>query len=224
MMQTVSVQLRRRAMVRRHHLAGNAGSPETATRAVIALHATDPASVYLSVLARSAASTLADVAQAMYDRRSLVRWMAMRRTLFVLPREDIPMIQAAVSTPLAAVLRTRLISQIERNGTEPPIDGDVEAWLDDLASRVELALRKRGTATGAQLSTDEPQLRTSILVRAPSDRPQNITTSLLTLLSAEGRLVRRLEQDHHPPGAGQPAHWGDRPARAAWYHLARASR
>jgi hypothetical protein len=188
--QTISVHERRRAMVRRHHLAGDASGPEAVTRAVIALHATDPASVYLSVLARSAASTLADVAEAMYGRRSLVRWMAMRRTLFVFGREDIPMIQAAVSTPLAAVLRTRLISQLRRNGTEPSINGDVESWLDDLASRVEHALNKHGTATGAQLSTDEPQLKTSILVRAPSDRPQNVTTSLLTLMSAEGRLVR----------------------------------
>jgi hypothetical protein len=211
MVRTISVQERRRAMVRRHHLAGDANGPESVTRAVIALHATDPASLYLSVLARSAVSTLAGIAQAMYDRRSLVRWMAMRRTLFVLPREDIPMIQAAVSTPLAAVLRTRLISQIERNGTEPPIDGDVEAWLDDLASRVELALRKRGTATGAQLSTDEPQLRTSILVRAPSDRPQNLTTSLLTLLSAEGRLVRST-----PTGAWTSRHHRWEPVSHWW--------
>ena len=189
-MRTISVLERRRAMVRRHYLAGDASGPEAVTRAVIALHASDPASVYLSVLARSAASTLADVAQAVYDRRSLVRWMAMRRTLFVFPREDIPMIQAAVSTPLAATLRTRLISQLKRNGTEPPIDGDTAAWLDDLASRVEHALGERGAATGAQLSADEPGLATSVLARAPSDRPQNVTTSLLTLMSAEGRLVR----------------------------------
>jgi hypothetical protein len=176
-------------MASRHHLAGGASGPEEATRAVVALHATDPASVYLSILARSKASTLADVAQAMYGRRSLVRWMAMRRTLFVFPREDIPVIQAAVSTPLAAVLRARLVRQLQHNGTEPRIEGDAETWLDDLASRVEQALDERGLATGAQLSTDEP-LRTSILVRAPSDRPQNVTTSLLTLMSAEGRLVR----------------------------------
>jgi hypothetical protein len=172
-------------MVGRHCLAGDASGPEAAARAMIALHASDPASLYLPVLARSAASTLADVAQAMYDRRSLVRWMAMRRTLFVFLREDIPMIQAAVSTPLAGVLRTRLISRLERNGTEPPLDGDAGAWLDDLASRVEEALGRRGTATGAQLSADEPGLRTSILVRAPSDRPQNVTTSLLTLMSVK---------------------------------------
>lgn len=49
-MRTITVQQRRRAMVRRHHLAGDAGNPEAATQAVVALHATDPASVYLSVL------------------------------------------------------------------------------------------------------------------------------------------------------------------------------
>jgi hypothetical protein len=97
------VEQRRRAMVRRHHLAGDADGPEAVTKALIALHATDPASVYLSVLARSATSTLADVADAMYERRSLVRWMAMRRTLFVFGRDDIPTVQArggsAASTP-----------------------------------------------------------------------------------------------------------------------------
>jgi hypothetical protein len=112
---TITVEQRRRAMVHRHHLAGDATDPEAVTRALIALHATDPASVYLSVLARSAVSTLADVADALYERRSLVRWMAMRRTLFVFPREDIPTVQAAVSTPLAAMLRRRLIRQLQRS-------------------------------------------------------------------------------------------------------------
>ncbi|HEY2238592.1 MAG TPA: crosslink repair DNA glycosylase YcaQ family protein, partial [Streptosporangiaceae bacterium] len=208
---TISVPERRRAMVRRHHLAGDASGPEAATRAMIALHATDPASVYLSVLARSAASTLADVAEAMYGRRHLVRWMAMRRTLFVFRRQDIPMIQAAVSTPLAATLRTRLVRQLERNGTEPPIDGDVPVWLDRLAARAERALDQRGTATGAELSRDEPGLATSILVRAPSDRPQNVTASLLTLMSAQGRIVRGT-----PTGAWTSRHHRWEPAGRWW--------
>ena len=189
-MRTITVQERRRAMVRRHHLAGDADGPEAVTRALIALHASDPASVYLSVLARSAASTLADVADAMYERRSLVRWMAMRRTLFVFAREDIPTVQAAVSTPLAAMLRRRLVRRLQRNGSEPVIDGDVGCWLAGLEDRVDRALARRGTATGVQLAADEPALRTLILARAPSDRPQNVTTSLLTLMSASGRIVR----------------------------------
>jgi hypothetical protein len=189
-MRTITVQQRRRSMVRRHHLAGDAGSPEAVVRAVVALHASDPASVYLSVLARSAVSTLGDVADAMYKRRSLVRWMAMRRTLFVFPREDIPSVQAAVSTPLAMTLRRALISRLLRNGSEPPVDGDIGRWIADLEDRVERALTRRGDATGAQLANDEPALRTHILATAPSDRSQNLTTSLLTLMSADGRIVR----------------------------------
>jgi hypothetical protein len=189
---TITVAQRRRAMVRRHHLAGDADGPEAVTRAMIALHATDPASVYLSVLARSAVSTLADVADALYERRSLVRWMAMRRTLFVFTREDIPTVQSAVSTPLAATLRRRLISRLQRNGSDPPIDGDVARWLAELEDRTEHALGRLGAATGRQLADDEPALKTRILARAPSDRPQNLTTSLLTSMSADGRLVRAL--------------------------------
>lgn len=187
---TVSVRQRRHALVCRHHLAGDADGPEAVTRALIGLHATDPASVYLSVLARSAGSGLGDVAAAMYDRRSLVRWLAMRRTLFLFPREDVPVVQAAVSTPLAATLHRRLISQLERNGSEPPIDGDVGQWLGDVGVRVEQALRERREATGAQLSSAVPALRTVIPVRAPSDRRQNVTSALLTMMSAQGRIVR----------------------------------
>ncbi len=177
-------------MVRRHHLGGDAATPETVTRAVVALHATDPASVYLSVLARSSASTLADVSAAMYERRTLVRWMAMRRTLFLLPRPDVPVVQAAISTPLTAVLRRRLVSQLKRNGTDPPVDSDLEAWLFSLQGQVEQALRARGSATGAELAADVPALRTYIPPRAASDRPQNVTSALLTMMSAQGRIIR----------------------------------
>jgi hypothetical protein len=131
-------------MVRRHHLGGDAVGPEAVTRALIALHASDPASVYLSVLARSTASTLADVDDAMYERPNLVRWMAMRRTLFVFAREDISTVQAAVSTPLAAMLLRRLISRLRRNGCEPVIDGDDGRWLADLENRVDRVLARYG--------------------------------------------------------------------------------
>jgi hypothetical protein len=189
-MRAVSVQQRRHAMVRRHHLAGDARDPDEVTRALVALHATDPASVYLSVLARSSTSVLADVAAAMYERRSLVRWMAMRRTLFVLPRDEVPVVQAAISTPLAEVLRRRLVSQLERNGTEPPLDGETGRWLDDVEGQVEDAMRARGVASGAQLSADVPALRTVVLPGSPSERPVNVTSRLLTVVSSRGRIVR----------------------------------
>ena len=192
----ISVRQRRHAMVRRHHLGGDAATPEAVTDALLALHASDPASVYLSVLARSTALSLADVSAAMYERRSLVRWMAMRRTLFLLPRADVPVVQAAISTPLAAVLRRRLVSQLKRNGTEPPVNGDLETWLSRLQAQVEHALQARGSATGAELAADVPALRTLIPPRAASDRPQNVTSALLTMMSAQGRIVRGTPTGH----------------------------
>ena len=189
-MRSISVSQRRRLLVRRHHLAGDAEGPEAVTRALVAVHATDPASVYLSFLARSAHTTLGDVASAMYDRRCLVRWMAMRRTLFLLATDDVPLVQAAVSTSIASTLRRRLLAQLERNGSQPPVPGDLDAWLHALQGRVEHALRARGTATGAQLSADEPALRTVIPARTPSARSQTVTSPVLTIMSAEGRIVR----------------------------------
>lgn len=149
-MRTIMVQQRRRAMVRRHHLAGDARSPEAATQAVVALHATDPASVYLSVLARSAASTLSDVADAMYARRSLVRWMAMRRTLFVFAREDIALVAAAVSTPLAETLRRALISRLRRTAATGPSTATSAAG--SLISRTGSNGRSRGAVAPAERS------------------------------------------------------------------------
>jgi len=210
-MRTISVQQRRQTLVRCHCLGGDAETPEDATRAVVVLHATDPASVYLSVLARSAGSTLADVSEALYERRNLVRWMAMRRTLFLLRRDDVPLVQAAISTPLAATLRKRLASRLEHNGSEPPIKGDVGRWLTRLEDRVERALETRGTATGAQLSADEPALRTAIPPRTASERPMNVTSSLLTLMSAQGRIVRST-----PTGAWTSRHHRWEPIGRWW--------
>jgi hypothetical protein len=126
--------------------------------------------------------------------------MAMRRTLFLFARADIPTVQAAVSTPVAAMLRRQLVGRLERNATEPPIDGDIGDWLTDLEDRVERGLRARKEATGAQLGADVPGLRTRIPPGAPSDRPQNVTSALLTLMSAEGRIVRSV-----PAGLDQPS-------------------
>ena len=187
---TISVQDRRRRLVARHHLAGTADGPEAVVRALFALHATDPASVYLSVLARSNSTTLADVTMAMYDRRELVRWMAMRRTLFVFLREDIPTVQTAASDAVAATLRRRLISQLERNGTEPPLTSPSQDWLANLETRVEDAIGRREAATGAQLAIDEPGLQTRVLARTASERTHNLTSPVLTMMSADGRIVR----------------------------------
>ncbi|AMM18872.1 hypothetical protein AX769_00350 [Frondihabitans sp. PAMC 28766] len=189
-MRDVTAGQRRALVTRRHHLAGDATGPDEVARCLVGLHATDPATPYLSVLARGHGATIDDVQTAMYERRSLVRWMAMRRTLFVFPVETVPVVQAAASRPLAATLRRQLVNRLARNGSVPPVEGDIGEWIESVGEGAHAALVELGSATGAQLGAAEPRLRTLIPPRAKSDLPQNVTASLLVVMSCEARMVR----------------------------------
>lgn len=193
-MLTVTAARRRRLIARRHRLAGGAPDIRDAASALYAVHATDPATPALSMLARSSSSTLADVATELYERRTLLRWLCMRRTLFVLARDDVPAVHAAVGIPLADRMRRALVARIAANGTEPPVEGDAAAWLADAEDEAQAALRDLGTASGQQLAAAAPRLGTAILARTASQTRQNVTTSLLAVLSAEGRIVRSVPQ------------------------------
>src|SRR4051812_48350616 len=59
----------------------------TATRAMTVLHATEPPTVYLSLVARVDELTVDDVDRVLYRDRTLVKQLAMRRTVFLFPRE-----------------------------------------------------------------------------------------------------------------------------------------
>lgn len=159
---------------------------------VVVLHATDPATVFLSVLARCPSASIKDVARVMYGDRKLVRMLAMRRTLFVVPADLAPVVHHAASLDIAAQQRKRLIQQLTTIPTEPELPTDIEEWLRSLESRVVRALEKRGVATAAQLSADEPALRTALLPSSGKkwDVKRNITTNVLTVAAAEGRMVR----------------------------------
>ena len=91
------------------------------------LHSTEPATVYLSLRARVDGVTVADVDRALYDDRTLVKQLAMRRTLFVFPRDLLPAAWGSASARVAATLSTRLAKEVETGG----LADDGAAWLDD---------------------------------------------------------------------------------------------
>src|SRR4051794_17668651 len=96
---------RRRRLAVRHALAPahRVASTETATRAMTVLHATEPATVYLSCWARCGSLMIADVERALYEERSLFKQLAMRRTVFVFPRD---LLAAAWPSASARVARS----------------------------------------------------------------------------------------------------------------------
>lgn len=193
-MHTISVAERRRRLQTRHHLTPTtaAADPLTAARGVLSLHASDPASVYLSVLARVPGAALDDVATALYDDRSLVRLMAMRRTLFVIPDELVPCVHHAAAVHVAARLRRGIIKDLTTLPTDPAIGGDVDEWLSDVENAAVDVLRSHGVASALQVSSDEPRLRTAILPSTDKkyDVRRTINSRVLTLLGGQGRIVR----------------------------------
>jgi Winged helix DNA-binding domain len=189
---TFSDDDRRARLVTRHRLDGSATTPLQAVESVFVLHATDPATVYLSVLARCATATLADVAAMMYDERETVRMLAMRRTLFVVPQADVPVVHHAASLGVAANQRRVLLRNLEIYDLDPDIAGDHEEWLDDVMASVERACAARGVATAMQLTKDEPRLATALVPSSGKkwDVRRAVGSSILTLMAVEGRLVR----------------------------------
>lgn len=183
---------RRARLVARHHLDGSAADALQAATDVVVLHATDPATVYLSVLARCPDASIGDISRTMYDERRLVRMLAMRRTLFVVPDELAPVVHRAAGLGIAAQQRKLLVKQLRTLPTDPPVPDDVEAWLDEVETSVERALAARGEALANALSTDEPRLRTSFLPTTDKayDVKRTITSQVLTVMAAEGRIVR----------------------------------
>lgn len=187
MTEKVTVARRRARLVARHHLAAPAGSVTEAAEAMIALHATDPLTVYLSAWARTRCST-ADVETALYEERRSVRMLGMRRTMWVVPAGRLPVVQAACTDDVAARLRGQLVRDLERRaGVAGASD-----WLRDVEDGTLRALEARGGAAAAQLSEDEPRLRTLLmpLTDKSYDTPQRITSRVLMLMSAEGRIIR----------------------------------
>ena len=147
---------RRARLGQRHALAPGhrVDDPEAATRAMTVLHSTEPATVYLSVWARVDGVGVADVDRALYADRSLVKQLAMRRTLFVFPRDLLPAAWGSASARVATTLATRLAKEVEAAGIAP----DGAAWLDEARAAVREALAGQGAMSAQQLRERVPML------------------------------------------------------------------
>jgi hypothetical protein len=114
---------------------------------VVGIHGTDPASVYLAAAARMRSATIDGIAAELYEARSLVRMLAMRRTMWVFPIELAAIAQAAATNAVAQNERRRLEKMLADAG----VAADPGAWLE-LAERETLsALAGRGEATVSEL-------------------------------------------------------------------------
>jgi len=190
MSRCIGVGERRARLAVRHHLAPAARTPDVVTvaRDLVALHATDPSTVYLAARARVRSPAVADVSRAIYDERALVRILGMRRTMFVVPVELMPVVQAACTRAIAVVERRRTVQFLAQSG----ISADPAAWLAEVEEATVAALARRGEALSVELSADEPRLATQIRFGEGKSyaASQSVASRVLPLLAAHGRVVR----------------------------------
>jgi DNA-binding transcriptional regulator PaaX len=151
--QTVSDAQRRARLGVRQALASRASGVVEAVRATTCLHATEPPTVYLSVVARSDA-TREDVDRELYAERSIVRQLAMRRTLFVFPRDLLPHAWGGPSARVTQQLTTRLAKEVQEHG----LADDGAAWVAEQLAAVRASLLADGPATTTQLRDRVPAL------------------------------------------------------------------
>src|SRR5580765_8525564 len=117
---------RRARLAVRHGLAAPVADTAAAARATVCLHATEPASVHLAAWARCGASR-DEVDAALYDDRSVVKQLAMRRTVFAFPRELLPAVWGSASARVAGQQLRQLATEMESVG----VTRDGAAWADE---------------------------------------------------------------------------------------------
>ncbi|HKP10353.1 MAG TPA: winged helix DNA-binding domain-containing protein [Gaiella sp.] len=189
-MRRIGVEERRARLVRRHRLspAHRADEVTGAARSVVALHSTDPATVFLSAWARTASFERADLERALYEQRSLVRMLGMRRTLWVVPRDLVPVVDAGASQAVAANERRKLEKFVAESG----ITDEPAAWIDAAEAAALAALGARGEASTSELAGDHPLLaeRLRLGVGTNWETEVGAASRVLLLLAAEGKIVR----------------------------------
>lgn len=187
----IDVDERRARLAVRHHIAPAArvGDVVQVARDVVALHSTDPSTVYLSAWARLHEPSLAAVDRALYEDRSLLRMLAMRRTMFVVPVDDAPILNAAASVDVAKRERERNRQILAMAGIEGPA---AATWLRRAERDTLAALERRGEAIARELAEDVPALQAKVRMNAGKKYEGDISLASRTvlLLGVEGKIAR----------------------------------
>ncbi|MEU7555984.1 winged helix DNA-binding domain-containing protein [Streptomyces sp. NPDC044571] len=185
----ITVAERRNRLGRRHRLApsAHADAVSEVADAVVALHATDAATVFLSARARLAEGGPTVIEKALYEDVSLVRLLSMRNTLFAVSTDLAPYVYASTARGVALKERRTLLKHLQEDGQG--LDAD---WLARAETATLDALDTGGPATGSQLSAAVPALRRKITVGRGKkyETETGVATRVIRLLAADGRIRR----------------------------------
>lgn len=180
-------------MAHRHRLTESHRTNDVATIAddLIALHSSDPATVYLSAAIRMKQLSIEAVEQALYQERSVVRHHAMRRTIWVMTPDIARLAHGAATAKIAATERTRTLKALA-NGTEPGAVNDPDEWLNNAFDQVSSLLRDNGPLTTRAIGKLLPELAIPIVFGGGTKNPAALNghTKVLQGAGFDATLVR----------------------------------
>ncbi len=187
-MRSFSIDERRARLARRQFLTREINDLVAVTGAVIGWHATDPATPYLSLWSRIPGFCTADLDRELYEKRSLIKHLAMRRTLWLVDAAHLPILQPAAADRVADTEERRLVADVEKAGVCP----DGRTWLDRAKAAVLGYLGEHPHASSSELRQTLPEL-SGTYNPAPgksggADTP--LAPRVLTVLGARGEIVR----------------------------------
>ncbi len=186
---TITADQRRARLAERHRLLPERRTDDVPTIAtdLVALHSTDPVTVYLSTLARMATPGIPAVEDALYTARAVMRHHVMRRTLWVTTPEVMRLLNATTTARYAPAEHRRLVKMLEDNGIE---DGDT--WLTAAKRDVLTLLRDEGPMAARALGQRVPALAHPLHFGAGTryEGVQSAHSRVLLQLGFEGALLR----------------------------------
>jgi hypothetical protein len=188
-MRRVDTTERRSRLGQRHGLAVPVGDPVAAARSVVALHSSDPATVFLSVWARVPGFEVKDLESALYEDRSLIRFYGMRRTLWVIERDLVPVLHNSSTAAIGAKDRRRSIKMLEKAG----VTADGDSWLASVEPKTLETIADEGEILARDITKRIPELQDKIEYRNKAGdlvARVGLTTRVLNQLALESRVVR----------------------------------
>lgn len=156
---------------------------------MVGLHSSDPATPYLSAWARVPGFEIQMLENALYEERTLIRILGMRRTMWVVPTDMAPVLHHSSTSALIEPERRRHIRMIENGG----ITDDGEAWTERASQAIMETLAQTGEATASELVAQIPELAEKITFYKKDGSVLGVagmSTRTLFLLATEGKVVR----------------------------------
>ena len=180
---------RRARLGQRHRLAESWRSDSVPQIAddLVAVHSTDPATVFLSLAARMPDATPAAIESALYEDRSVLRHHAMRRTIWVATPAMTQMTNAACTRKIARAERSRLLKWLaQTDGVDDP-----EGLLERSMARLIDAISQEGPISTRKLGKQHPDLAFKITTGSGAHTADvGAHTRLLQTAAFEARLMR----------------------------------